>query len=203
MEKTVLSGQTLIVLGKGLSGNPKKGETVELTIHSKLNAIAAGLLFYHYDKFETIVFTGGHTKGENEVSEAQAMKIYLLHQFPDIPAKHVLVESKSIDTLGNITELLEHKFIAVGGTANILSVSQHLRRSKILFRNIARIKARMYSSQDVIQDHGNMLHMKMLSEFRRSSASVMESIKEFILNVLVIFDPKGKRLRKITSRTRT
>jgi hypothetical protein len=198
MQKTVLSGRTLIVLGKGLKGNPKKGEKVEINIHSKMSAIAAGLLF-HNENVKQIVFTGGATKGKKYISEARAMKEYLLAEFSGIYDGDVILEEESIDTAENITKLMEQKVIRSYTSIPVLSLTQQLRRSRRLFWNIGRIKAETISAQNVIRKYGTRADQELVREFNCSRERYLESCKELVLNPFTdIIDPKGKRLRKAT-----
>jgi hypothetical protein len=194
--RATLSDGNLIVLGKGLD---KKGNTVTLKIHSKLNVIAAGLL-YKIKKPKQIIFTGGKTKGAEYISEAEAMRDYLLEQFTDIPANIVLVETKSIDTPSNITELLKLGYITRHEPITVLSLKQHLPRAKKLFWNIAHIQIDGISAQHIIKVHGLPEHRKLLRTFIRSGASAQESMKEFVLRRILTFDPKGEKIRAYANR---
>lgn len=194
MGRTILAGQSLIVLGKGLSGDPKKPETVGMNIHSTLNAIAAGLLFTK-EKAKELIIAGGKTKGENCPSESHVMKEYIIKEF-GIPGDKIFIEEDSIDTSGNAEYLLVKGFLQINTKARVLTLSQHLERSGKLFWNIARVKIRPISAQEVIEQYGSYEQKILADRFNDSDESRWETRKEKILNILMIFDPKGKWLRK-------
>jgi hypothetical protein len=78
----------------------------------------------------------------------------------------------------------------------VLSLSQHLERSGKLFWNIARVKIRPISAQQVIEQYGSHEQKMLADNFNNSAESQWETRKEKILNLIIIFDPKGKWLRK-------
>jgi hypothetical protein len=202
MKNVVLSGEKLVVLGKGLEGNPKKGEPVRINIHSTLSTIAAGLLFQN-EKVKHIVFTGAATKGKGHISEAKAMSDYLFDNFRGIPRDAVSIEERGFDTVANITELIAQRFIEPESTVPVLSLRQHLWRSRIYFWEIALIKAETISSQKIIKKYGNRDDKRLLRSFNRSSLWCIETIKEAALAVFAtLFDRKGKLLRFFTKRSR-
>ncbi|HWC57929.1 MAG TPA: YdcF family protein [Candidatus Paceibacterota bacterium] len=198
MVQNNLFARPLVVLGKGIK---KRGFFTELTPESRISATAAGLLFEN-EEFSSIIFTGGKTLGNQYASEAECMEDYLLENFTSILPSRVFVEPESIDTLGNINEMLHQGFIRFHKPVDVLSTAQHIWRAKRMFRSIAGIDAKMIASQKVIQKYGSPEDNMILDEYEESSGFVYAAIKEFILNGIVLVDPKGKLLRHVTRLTR-
>lgn len=202
----------LIVLGHNI-GAGWKGERIRrvpdhLSGHSKLNALAAGILFKE-GLAKNIIFSSGHTAGNETPSEAEAMRDFLITRFPEIPSSAIILEDKSIDTAGNAEEsiriLNKQNYSSVG----LMSTNDHLRNSIILFARYGlRVKKEnSFASEEVIA--GEMAknpsrNPKLFIEgYRKSSQVKKDRQKEIIRSILLhTIDGKGMLLRQITKKTR-
>lgn len=140
--KSVPEAKFAIACGKGWFADPKlnqeKFNDQEITFsklapEAKLTCLAAAMLFIS-GKTENIIVTGGKTAGENNLSEAEAMKEFILKVFGKrIKETNIIVEGKAIDTAKNADNTLE---IVNQDTATVLTIKYHLPRTKSLFSRI-------------------------------------------------------------------
>jgi uncharacterized SAM-binding protein YcdF (DUF218 family) len=185
----------LIVLGKGI--DVYQGKTVKMRIESKFNAIAAGMQFQKED-YSIILYSTGHTAGQEFPSESEVMCQYMLNKFNDISPSQIRMELESIDTVENITCIA--KMVEPNWQIDVLSVDAHLKRVKLLFKKLANIDINPIAAESVMYE--NKRYRKVLSNYKKKGRATVELIKEFILRNLLIIDPKGQLLRKVTERQR-
>jgi uncharacterized SAM-binding protein YcdF (DUF218 family) len=212
----------LVVLGKNI-GVGWTGEKIRragalgrgfLSGHAKLNVLAAGNL-YMLGNIGTLIFSTGQTSGYP--SESQAMKDFLIKNFPKIPDSAIILEEKSIDTAGNAEQvsriIKENDFKTVG----VLSVGFHISNAKLLFQRYGVKVDRTFSSEDVVKNHAkNPVRFKghkepkvfnpelFVSMYRNSPNVKKEKKKELIRKFLLhTVDRRGKLIRLVTSRTRS
>ncbi|HTH93040.1 MAG TPA: YdcF family protein [Candidatus Paceibacterota bacterium] len=192
-----------VSLGRGISR--KKiffaGISSYLPHGAMLNVVAAGILI-KLGLVKQIVFTGGKTQGQDWFSEAAEMKRVFIRLFRNVDPELILVEPCAIDTLGNIENMFQAGLLQKDSPVILLTVRQHLRRSQILFRNIANMETGGISSQDLILEHGTAEQKKYVRQYQETIEYRKELVKEWLLRIIVKFDPQGKGLRRITSRTR-
>ena len=144
----------LIVLGRNFLPGFKRKEIEAQRHHlspdSRINVLAAGLL-YKAGFADKIIFSTGHTAGEDLPSEAQAMKSHLLRIFPSIPEEAIILEEISLDTQENAKEVKKiidkYKFENVG----LLTVRSHLKRAIRLFEK-AGLTASPFASEETLKD---------------------------------------------------
>jgi hypothetical protein len=202
MRERLRISDTLIVLGRGNAPDPEDPTNTLPCEGSALNALAAGLLYYQ-GGIKQIIICGGPTLGVPYPSEAKSASDYLFAMFPDIPASAVTLESGSIDTAENITNLLQMGLIKRGTTVQVLSVGLQLQRTILLFDELVDIDAETISSEFVVGQSREAAHRAVLAAYYLRLGFVWELIKEPLLLVWAcLIDPDGMVLRKITIRMR-
>ena len=133
--------ETIVGCGKGWfvdpNTNPSKYKEFEdavtrLSPEAKLTVIACGILLVS-GKSERIIFTGGKTAGADNISEATAMKQFLLKVFGDsIPdSQKIVTEDYSADTLDNAIKVKE---INQGTDAIVVTIGYHAPRTEMIFK---------------------------------------------------------------------
>jgi hypothetical protein len=202
MRERLRISDTLIALGRGNAPDPEDPTNALPCGGSALNALAAGLL-YCQGGIKRIIICGGTTLGPGYPSEAQSMSNLLFTFFPDIPASAVILESGSIDTAENITNLLRMGLIRRNTTVQVLSVGLQLQRTILLFDELVDIDAETISSEFVVAQSREAAHRAVLAAYYLRLGFVWELIKEPLLLVWAcLIDPDGMLLRKITTRMR-
>lgn len=131
------ANKILIVLGKNLGylGNPDeiKNSSNFLSKKSEITTHAAGILF-NQRKFNKLILSGGFTSGKNLPSEAEAMKRFLLKNYPQIPESAIILEEVSVDTKQNALEvkkILDKNNLKADA---LLTISPHSRRANSIFK---------------------------------------------------------------------
>ncbi len=132
---------TLIVLGRnflpGINRETLANQRFTLSAQSRINALAAGLL-YRAGLTEMMILSSGQTAGSNLPSEAAAMKLHMLRIFQSIPSEAIKLEETSIDTEGNAREV--KKIVAQQhpkhASFGLLTDTSHLQRAVPLFNRI-------------------------------------------------------------------
>jgi len=200
----------LIVLGHNL-GVGWKGEDIRrvsdhLSTHSKINILAAGILFKN-GVADKIILSSGHTAGKEIESEAQAMKNFLKARFPEIPDESIILEEKSVDTAGNAEESIKvvnkEKFLDVG----LISTKDHLKNASILFRNygLEIKKENRFVAEEIVTKAMAKNPEVALKTYRESPQVRGDRLgRELIRSILLYthIDSKGKILR-LKSRMRS
>lgn len=202
-----LSLDAVIALGKNWNFSIE-GKRIELSLESKITALAAAEL-YLQKKVNNIIFSGGETAGLDlngipYPSEAEEMKKFLriFFQNNEIPDKAIILENKSIDTAGNAEEVREIINIKKFKKLALLTVGFHLPRSKEIFKNYNVLIKAYYSSEEVLKN-SNSYYDQLISEYYWSTRYITEIAKEVVgLGLVHTIDPKGKILRAITAKTR-
>lgn len=190
----------VVVLGKniGVDYSPQRIRNTKgfLSPHSKINVIAAGDL-YRAGLADKIIFSTGHTAGDDFPSEADAMERYLLEKYPEIPEEAIILEENSLDTWENAKEV--KKILAEGSMQNValLTVGFHLRRAKTLFESEG-IQLAPFSADKII----NQRKPKFSQNYAKTRLVRKEDIKEAIAFAIQLV-PGGKQLSsRITHATR-
>ncbi len=116
----------LIILGAGVNGT-----TPSLSLLDRLEA-ATDYLHTHSDCM--VIVSGGQGAGE-DISEADAMKTYLLNQ--GIQQNRIIIEDQSSNTIENIT--FSYQLISTknkNSTVAIVSSEYHIFRAKLIAKNL-------------------------------------------------------------------
>jgi len=204
----------LIVLGHNM-GAGWKGEKIRhhpdhLSGHSKLSALAAGIL-YQRGCMHKILFSTGHTAGIETPSEAEAMAVFFRKRFPEISESAILLEDKSIDTAGNAEESMKiidnNNFIKIG----LMSTGDHVKNAIVLFQRYGlNGDTLVFSSEKVIAENmwldptkNPKSSLEFLRAYRNSAQIKGDRKKEIIRSILLhTIDSKGMLLRQVSKRTR-
>ena len=196
----------IIALGKNWR-LPIEGSRIYLSIESKITAIAAGQMYVD-GRAGGIIFSTGQTAGINKEigqpypTEAEEMKRFMRIYFNEdqIPESAIKTEAISFDTAGNAEEvkkiLEDEKLKKVA----VLTIGSHKRRSGKIFANYG-VSVTAIASQDVLKNR-NGHYDKFLNEYAWSTRHAKELLKETILNTLLFVDPKGEKLRAVTTKSR-
>lgn len=122
--------QVIIALGAGMNGKAIGRVT-------KLRAAAAAAAYRRHSD-TIIIFSGGHTAGAGQVSEADAMRGYVLghRRFPVDP-RRILVETESPDTatnVRNVAAMLRTLSLAPGARITLIAGRRQMESAVGYFR---------------------------------------------------------------------
>lgn len=174
-----------------------------LSLESALNVIAAGKLF-NKGVAKKIIFTTGHTAGDDVPSEAQAMKNLLKEIFPQIPDSAIILEEKSKDTSGNAEEVSNIVWLNNFKRVGLVDVGFHLLNARTLLRRY-RVGIRnedSFVAEEILSQEAKDPKLFPKS-FNKSKVVRKERLKEAIRSILLYtIDRKGTLLRKVAERTR-
>ena len=140
----------IVVLGKNVGLGWKAKEIEEqrfhLSPHSRISAIAAGMLYEQGVSGKIIISTGETIKG---FSEAGLMKAQIQRIFPTIPDEAFILDEQSVQTVGNARNV--KKIADDNGFKNLalVTVGFHMPRSHMLFEE-AGLKVEDVKSEDVL-----------------------------------------------------
>jgi len=144
-KKSEANADYIIVLGAGLTN----GNQVSLTLKDRLDAAITCINEYGNDGY--IVVSGGHGEDE-DVSEAEAMKTYLVEQ--GISENSILMEDKSVNTLENLK--FSREIIEKHGNKDIsefkikiVTTDFHALRSSILAKKNGYSEVEVYTSNTI------------------------------------------------------
>src|ERR1035437_5834978 len=188
----------VIALGKNWRLPITGGPRIDLSLESKMTALAAGQM-YKDGKVGKIIFSTGKTAGKDSngndyPTEAAEMNRFMRIFFPldEIPVEDVIVEAESFDTAGNaqeVKQILQKENIK---NPALLTVGFHLPRSKKLFANYGVGIRKAFSSEDVLKGR-NPHYEKFLSDYFWSTRHIKELGKESIgVGLVYTIDPKGE-----------
>lgn len=196
----------LIVPGKnvGIRCSPKiiRNKQGHLSLESMLNVVAAGKLF-NKGVAEGIIFTSGHTAGNDIPSEAQAMKDLLKEIFPQVSDNAIILEEESKSTGGNAEKvsriIKQYNFGPVG----IVDVGFHLPDEITLFRRYGvNVKdENSFVAEEIVSQEAKDPTL-FPSHYNSSSVVQTEITRAGIINLIYLFDRKGKFLEWIAQKTR-
>jgi uncharacterized SAM-binding protein YcdF (DUF218 family) len=207
-EQIITSPDLLIVLGKniGIASGPEKirSNRRQLSHDSRLNVLAAGLLYKNNPGMK-IILSGGKTAGPNNLSEAEAMKEYLMTRFPDIPDDDIETEDFSIDTTTNAQEIekmlheSEHPYEHIG----LLTVGYHMRNASRLFKTHGVPIEQKFAAEDVLRDnYDSDYFQKHLNKWDKTPRVRAEKFKEMAKTIILSLDSESRLLHTINRRTR-
>ncbi len=198
----------IIALGKNWREYPPNplppGWKPELSVESKISALATGALWHERGCKDKIILSTGKTAGRDCPSEARAMYDFMKDHYFGIPENLITLEEVSIDTVGNAEEVLKILPATILQNVILVTVGYHMPRSKKIFDRVLRKKGyAVYptESEDVLL-RGGTKHWNLVDKFQKSRSRKIEYVKEFILRMILRIDPDGKMLRKITRKIR-
>lgn len=180
-----------------------------LSTDSKMVATAAAMYLMSRNTRE-VIFSTGHTAGDDIPSEAVAMKSYAQRKFKDkLPTSSVMrVDEESKDTSTNAEELAKKLANRGYDRVALLAPSYHRKRAMGLFEAWGVHIVKFLPAEEKLRvrtnSQGSIHHELYVQRLKRSPRWFAETIKEFLLNAerYLLFDPRGIILRKITQRTR-
>lgn len=193
--------EALIVLGKNwherwtLPKHPIEGTELMLSEDSMRSTIAGAELFLQ-GKTKKLIFSTGHTIGEDYPSEAQAMLDYMRNFYTEEEIPNEVVELEEIsDSTPTNAEQVRERGITDGA---IVTVDFHMRRSKRLFKNWGVIKSHKDSfvAEDVLRARG--FELKKRGVLKKMKEAAVETPQQ----ILLYFNPSGSIANKLTSRIR-
>jgi uncharacterized SAM-binding protein YcdF (DUF218 family) len=199
---------------------PPNPADIQLSLDSRLTAMAAGVL-YSEGVAERIVFSTGHTAGDEYPTEAQAQAKELRRFFPEeeIPGEHVLLEEDSFDTAGNVDEVKRMIEAGLISGIHLLTVGYHLPRLKRLAQRHDLPVLGTYASDKVVgrsrlavprlRGRPHYYGRLVLHEarVRRSPRPIVRTAAQLALEgagyALMTIDPSGEGIsRQVTTRLR-
>lgn len=184
----------IVALGNGLEN--LKDNAIDLTIESKMNAIAAVVL-YKKGIGQKIIFSGGYTKEEQ--SEAGKMLEFIKRQFNDIPLDDIILDEGSIDTADNASKV--KKILPEGSKFVLISFGYHLKRAKRIFNNFGLHAEKVFASEKVLKQESPKYDY-ILQKFNWKRKIIKLQREILCLFLVHTIDPKGKILRVVTSNSR-
>lgn len=178
----------------GWNKNKLRKNPQHLGTASKAVAIGCAI-WYLKGKTDKIVFSSGPTSGEDIDSEATAMKKYVRRKFTEIPDNAIDTEDVSKDTSTNAEQIIKKGY----SDFVLLAPKFHKRRAIGLFQAWGTNVRGFVASDDILRERSKR-HARLVRKQHLSWQNVAENIKETILNIERLFDPKGLLLRKITAK---
>jgi uncharacterized SAM-binding protein YcdF (DUF218 family) len=213
-EKLELTKIPLVVLGSGwIKDSPhKEGENPRLDFDAKLRVLAAGE-FYLQNRanISEIVLTGSNYNSENP-SNASDMKDYLLQKYPDINPETITLEERPWNT-SEEAEYVKEK-LKSNDSVFLITSSPHLQRATRLFKKagferVEKVSAEDYLKGEYAENDGRRLKtnrtkrfLKMIENYKKSKTYKKFKKREALLNISLLFDPKGKLTRFLSHRIR-
>ncbi len=191
-----------IILGKNWRSyiSPQDDPSdLELSVESKMSALA-GAEMLKAELTGKIIISGGKTAGQHLPSETAAMKDYILHMHPEISADSIQVEESSLDTHENADRVLEITQKYNLNTLALVTVGYHLDRAQRIFENHD-VSTFPISSEKFLLGRSSH-YERFIENFNGSSHVTLEKTREWLLKNLLIIDPKGKMIAKVTKRFR-
>ena len=174
-----------------------------ISLESALNVIAAGKL-YNRGLTERIIFSTGHTAGDDLPSEAEAMRYLLKEIYPEIPDSAIILEERSKDTSGNAEEV--NKIIRLNNfkPVGLVDVGFHLKNAVTLFRRygVEIADVHCFASEKMVATRAkdpNLFPDKYNNHPIVKKEKLKETIRIILLNTI---DRNGKLLRKVAKLTR-
>jgi len=183
-----------LVLGKNWAS---KGDNPELSIASKVSAIAGGYLAAE-SQSPVILFSGGRTAGASNPSEARAMFDYANNYlfggngFP----KEVLLEEDSLTTEENLRGI--NRLIGTDPTT-LVTVGYHLSRAKRIFENGGYVVS-PFASEDIVQIYGP--NSSDLKAFLERKNPWKDYVGEAVISAVQAFPGGSHLLDKVAAHTR-
>lgn len=199
-EKPVESGEdlsdnypALLVLGGGFiqTADNKQNDTPKLSLESRMRTLAAGEMFKS-GLIDKIIFSGGKTGGNNNPSEAEAMRSFLLSKYPQIKEQNIILEENALETsenMRNIKEILDKNGL---DEAVVLTSEAHLARAIILAKkNEINVVSDATAEEEIIS-RSPRHYQKFVEKYSASTGHKISQIREFLLRSLLVVDRRGR-----------
>jgi len=187
-----------IILGSGMKLDPN-GETIGLTLDSKLRVLAGGLLARE-GKVNELILTGGKTAGADNPSEAETMKLYLLRKYPDLADFPIRLEETSIDTATNAEFTSEMLRGDSEGPILLITNDYHMLRASKNFQNQG-LNIEEMPAEEIVSERSSH-HERFIREYLRSCEIKKKQAIEVALRGMMKLDPKGKLLTALAHKLR-
>ena len=179
----------IIALGNGLDNRK------DLTVESKMTALAATVLYKHTTGSK-IIFSGGFTKGKINGSEAKKMYEYSMVLL-NIKNGDVILEQNSVDTVGNVEEV--KKYLTKDDNVTLVSFGFHLKRAKKLFERYGIKVAGSVASEKILSEN---FYQDLIKNYNLKRKTIKLLREVILLSLVYTIDNKGRLLRIISSKTR-
>ena len=190
----------LIALGK----NWEKGSS-NLSIESKITALAAGLIMRH-NLSKTLILSGGHTLNPFHISEAEAMYEVLHGAFPEVAEEKICFDNYFLTTTGNAINsnviCSEARKIKKDLDIALLTVGYHIPRAGTVFGIEGLDISAHYSSEGILSISPDISHQKMVLGFLSSEEHIKDRRQEAILQAAMVLDRKGHFIDYLATRAR-
>ena len=170
-------------------GKRKLPGDVHLSVESGLTALAAGELLAN-GTAKRVIFTGGHTDGKDNPSEARSMFYHMDRKYKGY-ADSATLEEGALDTSNNAKNT--RGSIKPGEKVGLLSVDYHLPRASRVFGSHG-IYADAIGAEGVLRKKSDSMG-RVLDKYHNSCRHRIELLKEMILAPISWVDPKGIMLR--------
>lgn len=191
-----------VVLGKNWREYPPKNAPKDwclcMSIEGKMTTLAAGE-FYRHGCAEKIIFSGGKTAGKDFESEAEAMRGYLHIKFPEIPNESILLEERSFNTQGNAENVAQMLGKEKDGLA-LITMTSHLPRAVKIFAQHS-LSVQGFKSEELLREY-SLRRRRFVAKFLASRRAKFENFKEGILRAILLVDPKGEFIGRISRKIR-
>jgi len=188
-----------VVLGGGLTIN-SDSKVAELTLDSKLRVLAAGLIASE-GRANNLILSGGKTAGPDQPSEAEIMKLYLLHEYPNLSNFPIRLEEESIDSIENArftSEILkdnkEESILLITSDYHMLRASRDFQGQGL---NIEKLPA-----EGIVSEHSSE-NEKFIRTYLKSQGIKKKQVVELALRQMMKLDPKGKLLTLLARKLRS
>ena len=201
----------LVVLGKNLGVDWDaariRAEPDYLSPDSRLNVLAAGMLFEHWGKATDaeptteLLLSGGQTIGPapDFPSQPEAARTLLLQRFPSIPKEKTSLDETGIDTAASARTMRDFVDAERYHRIGLLSVGYHLKNALQLFTNHGVAVACAVASEAIVAEH-SPIHRQYVTDWRNEPRMQQEARRELIRGFLIrTIDPRGTLLRRFTA----
>lgn len=190
---------------------------LKLSRDSRITALAAGMLWKHFAELQPdnlpplLIFSTGKTAGEAWPSEAEAIVEYMKTRF-SIPDEYIVLEDKSYDTPGNITEskkILEGVELSEDLQAKLkgrqlrnvgyLTIGYHNPRVARLMDYYDVPINVIFPTEQIVRGRSRR-HGRFIEEYLQSDEWKKQVRREDILNAEMLIDPGQKLMSKTITR---
>jgi len=187
----------VIVLGGGFkeSGKMEFAKPLSLGLESKMRVLAAGML-YESGSVDKIIFSGGKTAGEDNLSEAQAMMDYLQKKFPEIPVEKIFLEERSLSTGENAADVKKRLEELKIQESFLLTSQSHVRRASIIFGKSGVDYQQAIAAENILKDRSEH-YRAFVKRYLSSPRIKLLKFREAVLNSLFYIDSEGKMVKMV------
>ena len=170
-----------------------------ISFRGKLALQAVTTAYEHYHQ-PYLVLAGGQIWGPSYPPLAKAMAEEL-REIYGIPKKRIIVRDEAYDTNDEINIFLQlaHKY----SWKHIASLAcqKHFWTIPVLYKN-KKIQPTYFAIEDVLLKNGSMLTCQQVKAFHRSKYELYYALYQLTIRLVLLFDPKYKRLGKRARQSR-